>query len=372
METLGALLARSRLYRNQVDHPDFVKLRQTLDTLLREAKTTRSRSMDQLKTLFVGLAYVRDIAGGRGERVLTYMMLDVWYQSFPVLAVNALESLLLLGYGSWRDIKGLCRYLRSHSIRTLRLCEPEHPLILTAVEIMLKNLERPGVKKWVPRESSKKLQWLFSLFVVTKYGVCSTEKKRQFRLLVSIGSVRGEEHVPVQLVPRFDPRDALDATRTLVGAGDQEWTQWCGRRKGWLEPPPPPPNHHDGVLPVLFLTPLQRDGMREAILETLWMVEVAAASSMRILVATVPPQEVCIDRNDGFAHNSQLLLNMLERHSLHTMNLEIALHHISRNQETSVHIPVISPGRLPVCLSRVMVHARYGPMGQRFDQITLC
>ena len=321
MEELELLLARSRLYRNQVDHPDFVKLRQTLATLL--------KNKDCVKTLFGALAYVRDIAGGRGERVLTYMMLDVWYQYFPVLAGNALESLTLLGYGSWRDIKGLCVYL--HSIR------PDHPLILTAVEIMVKNLETPGVAKWAPRETSKK--WLYELCVLEKYGVCTTEKKRQFRLHVSALSRRCGTNMYMRLEPRFDPGDSLNK---WTGT-DQEWKAWCQKKRAGFDP--------GVVVPVLVLTPEQRDVMREAVLEVLWMVEVS--NIRRILVATVPPQEVWIDRDDGFAHNVQMLLNLLERHSLRHMEIQSTI--------------AVSPGRLPVCLSTVLAHARYAPMLQRFD-----
>jgi len=178
--------------------------------------------------------------------------------------------------------------------------------------------------------------------VLEKYGVCTTEKKRQFRLHVSALSRRCGGSSYMHLEPRFDPRDSL----VRWTGTDQEWKAWCQKKRVRFDP---------GVVPVLFLTPEQRDVMREAVLEILWMVEVS--NTRRILVATVPPQEVWIDRDDGFAHNVQMLLNLLERHSLRHMEI------------TTYPSHVVSPGRLPVCLSTVLAHARYAPMLQRFDQI---
>jgi hypothetical protein len=303
-----------------------------LEALLEEAKTTTTTTttnkLHVLETLFVGLAYVRDIAGGRGERMLTYMMLDVWYQFFPVLAVYVLESILLMGYGSWRDIKGLCRYLRKHSIRNLlRFGESEHPLILTAVEFMVKHLDRPGVAKWVPRESSRKLQWLYDLFVFAKYGgAINTEKKRQFRLTVSswtavgVGTGTGAKG----LQPRM-----RGAVEKWTGS-DQKWKQWC-KKQDFL-------SHlltkNIQVVPVLYLSPewLQKHLIRHAFMEILMMVEKQAVEKTLVILATVPPQKLWIDRNLGFSHNLQLLFDMLEQPSSSSfcnMNLEMAIQSIS-------------------------------------------
>lgn len=173
-------------------------MRRLLEPLLR---TSRG---DALKSLFVLLASTRDIAqkghllspckivssfnSAGGKRRLTYMMLDIWYDVYPVLAVYALEALIVLGHGSWRDVAGLCCYLRNESPRG-----QDHPFIETAVELSIRKLSgeagvgRALAAKWVPRETSKKKSWLFTMFVQKWFG-CShltTEQRRQFRRLIS-------------------------------------------------------------------------------------------------------------------------------------------------------------------------------------------
>jgi len=167
-------------------------MRRLLEPLLR---TSRG---DALKSLFVLLGSTRDIksslTGAGGQKRLTYMMLDIWYDVYPVLAVYALEALIVLGHGSWRDVAGLCCYLRNESPRG-----QDHPFIETAVELSIRKLRGVGIggvdddvgralaAKWVPRETSKKKSWLFTMFVQKWFG-CSnvtTEQRRQFRRLVS-------------------------------------------------------------------------------------------------------------------------------------------------------------------------------------------
>lgn len=305
--------------------------------------------------------------------MLTYMMLDVWYQFFPVLAVYALESILLMGYGSWRDIKGLCRYLRKHSIRNLlRFGESEHPLILTAVEFMVKHLDRPGVAKWVPRESSRKLQWLYNLFVFAKYGgAINTEKKRQFRIMVSSWTAATAD---IKKIKNLEPR-MRGAVEKWTGS-DQKWKQWC-KKQDFL-------SHlltkNIQVVPVLYLSSpewLQKHLIRHAFMEILMMVEKQAVEKTLVILATVPPQKLVIDRNLGFSHNLQLLFDMvlLEQPSsssfCNNMNLEMAIQSISLNAfaAPTVYIPVVSQGYTPVCFSTLMTHARYKPMRQRFHDI---
>lgn len=130
-----------------------------------------------LDTMFSSIAYVRDIHNGLGLRDATYALLHVWYDFYPMLAITAFKHLLLgdyyqYGYGSWRDICGLCDYIRTNSKRGL-----DHPLIDNAVQIMNKQLhddwlsyENNGIcstncAKWVPREKSKH-GWLFDKLVL--------------------------------------------------------------------------------------------------------------------------------------------------------------------------------------------------------------
>jgi hypothetical protein len=382
MEQVEFFLGRSRLFRNQVDHPEFLQLRRVLQSLLQEAKLSSTKATGEvpavavstLRTLFVTLVHVRDIAEeGRGERVLTYMMLDVWYQYFPVLAVYALETILLMGYGSWRDIKGLCRYLRNHSIRRRSLVVD--PLIETAVELMLRHLKKtPGVAKWVPRESSKKLQWLFDLFVEMmmqqkrQSGGCLSERKRQFRRTVA--DLTAAPVAPVAPVATLSAAAGMkmhsldkwinrpdEAWKRLFFLQDQEGQGEGQERQG-------------GDVVVLYFTPEMlhlRDLMQHAVVETV-LFAATRDEPVVVVLATQPPVslDIVLDQRGGYASQAQALLRLLEQQPLTNMDLRGAIE--DRGGGGKVHI-VGSWFWTPVSLSEVTARPRYRPVVDRFDAI---
>ena len=382
MEQVEFFLGRSRLFRNQVDHPEFLQLRRVLQSLLQEAKLSSTKATGEvpavavstLRTLFVTLVHVRDIAEeGRGERVLTYMMLDVWYQYFPVLAVYALETILLMGYGSWRDIKGLCRYLRNHSIRRRSLVVD--PLIETAVELMLRHLKKtPGVAKWVPRESSKKLQWLFDLFVEMmmqqkrQSGGCLSERKRQFRRTVA--DLTAAPVAPVAPVATLSAAAGMkmhsldkwinrpdEAWKRLFFLQDQEGQGEGQERQG-------------GDVVVLYFTPEMlhlRDLMQGSVVETV-LFAATRDEPVVVVLATQPPVslDIVLDQRGGYASQAQALLRLLEQQPLTNMDLRGAIE--DRGGGGKVHI-VGSWFWTPVSLSEVTARPRYRPVVDRFDAI---
>ena len=70
---------------------------------------------------------------GFGKRKMTYMMLNVWYDFFPVLSIKALHTIVsgtgnIYSYGSWRDICELCAYLKNNTFFTLYI----HPFELSS------------------------------------------------------------------------------------------------------------------------------------------------------------------------------------------------------------------------------------------------
>ena len=133
--------------------------------------------MNILKNLFCFLAYCRDIHCGLGQRTLLYSFLDVWYDFYPKITVSYIEVMLLhqngFSYGSWRDICGLCNFLKDHS-----KMGHDHPLILTSISFMNSVLQEDwlhyqktgcsftNVAKWTPREKSKKNGWLYNTAVI--------------------------------------------------------------------------------------------------------------------------------------------------------------------------------------------------------------
>lgn len=118
--------------------------------------------------LYKMIAHTRDIIDGKGECLITYMMIYVWYHFYPQLAFYALKSLVDFGdegkthqFGSWKDIKYFCHYCLSQEL------DVTHALIREAITIannqLRKDAERQGkeesislVSRWIPREKSKK------------------------------------------------------------------------------------------------------------------------------------------------------------------------------------------------------------------------
>ena len=99
------------------------------------------------------------------------MMLLIWYDFFPLLSICMLKIIVGVaisgrgGIGCWKDMKHLCHYIRG------KTGSENHPLILVAVDILLKELnnvlyhnKKSLVAKWIPREKTK-YNWLFCLIV---------------------------------------------------------------------------------------------------------------------------------------------------------------------------------------------------------------
>ena len=131
--------------------------------------------MSILNNMLCFLAYTRDIHMGLGYRKLTYSMITVWYEYFPQFTKDVIQLLVQqnngsFSYGSWRDIPELCNYIKHYTLLGL-----DHPLINFLVSFMNENLHsdwqhykqnntcKTNVAKWIPRESSKKNNWLFRL-----------------------------------------------------------------------------------------------------------------------------------------------------------------------------------------------------------------
>lgn len=127
------------------------------------------------------IGHTRDIVDGKGEYLLTYMLICVWYEFYPELAFFALDCLVDMEesqpYGSWKDIKYFCNYAVF-----VRMFPENHPLILHCIRMVNGQLKKDMVglnkpislvAKWIPREKSNKFGWLFhhlanDFFIYTK------------------------------------------------------------------------------------------------------------------------------------------------------------------------------------------------------------
>ena len=126
-----------------------------------------------LSILYRMIGHTRDIIDGKGECVLTYMMIYTWHIFYPELAKFALRCLVDSGnksihqYGSWKDIKYFCEYCRNQNDAASYL------LIHYAIKITNEQLKKDYdnyssnatdislVAKWIPREKSS-FGWLYN------------------------------------------------------------------------------------------------------------------------------------------------------------------------------------------------------------------
>ena len=143
-----------------------------LHELLKKYKKDERKYIRELTTLYVLICHTRDILCGKGEYMLAYMQLYVWYQYYPKLARRAFEFFVYIDknnhpYGSWKDVKYLCQYIYE---RTGNSC---HPFIFEVCEIMTEQIKKDIVNvdkgevislagKWCPREK-KKYDWVFNI-----------------------------------------------------------------------------------------------------------------------------------------------------------------------------------------------------------------
>ena len=158
-------------------------LAQTLRGLLQSLSVVKRIPVEEadrktnLGLLYAMIGYTRDIIDGKGEYTLAYMMIMTWFEFFPELAVFAVKTFVLETetetettthpYGSWKDIKYLCAYIRDHTKNA------RHPLILAAVQIMNDQLRQDTSQtdnsklslagKWVARQGNEKFGWLFTI-----------------------------------------------------------------------------------------------------------------------------------------------------------------------------------------------------------------
>ena len=146
-------------------------LKQKFDTLL------KTQDHNLLLLLAKLTLHVRDMEKGKGERLLTYMMLLSWYEKNESYAYFIFETLmvnkdLIQPYASWKDVKYLAKYIYETTNNT------EHPFIKWLVELtnfhLKQDLESKAVgsdkqisliAKWIPREKAKKFKWFYSKLV---------------------------------------------------------------------------------------------------------------------------------------------------------------------------------------------------------------
>jgi hypothetical protein len=175
------------------------QLKVQINDILQSFRGRELGCIPQMTVMYKLIGQTRDIVAGKGEQQLAFMQLWAWYQYYPVLAIFALDQFVFLNssnsahpYGSWKDIKYWCEYVKNQT------GSENHALITAALEIAEKQLlyddcllsqrnqeEFPHISlvgKWFPREKSK-YGWLFKKMALRMFGnfidTASTQEKRQ-------------------------------------------------------------------------------------------------------------------------------------------------------------------------------------------------
>ena len=146
------------------DDKQIKKLSQVADQILSQLATdfsiekiSKPEYLGYLSIMFRLVGQTRDIIDGKGEYSLAYMLLAVWNRHYPSLARFAFECFLVgpaHPYGSWKDVKGMIKYMEEKKTG-------DDELIDYAIKLLNSQLkedstaEQPSLAaKWTPREKS--------------------------------------------------------------------------------------------------------------------------------------------------------------------------------------------------------------------------
>jgi hypothetical protein len=170
----------------KTDNKKVLELSKKLSDVLQLLKKNIQKDPEFIKYLVLFyrmIGHTRDIYFGKGEHDISYMLLMVFYDVYPILAIYAVHrfvqpnDILNIPYGSWRDIKYLCDYIRKNSPK-----KENHGLIQYCISLMNSQFKTDyetwrfsiharsrnhisNVSKWIPREY-KKFHWLFNMLVL--------------------------------------------------------------------------------------------------------------------------------------------------------------------------------------------------------------
>ena len=116
---------------------------------------SREEYIEYMSIMYRMIGFTRDIVEGKGEYSLAYMLVDVWYNHYPELALFAFKNFVLLPdgtipYGSWKDIKYFYKTNKTS------------PIVNYGINLMIEQIrqdidsDNPSLAaKWVPREKSQ-------------------------------------------------------------------------------------------------------------------------------------------------------------------------------------------------------------------------
>jgi len=170
----------TRLEHKQLEEL-FYYFTNVLQNLIKNAKEHKEDKLLHnyfLNNILNLISHTRSIEYGKGERDTSYMMLYCLYCSLPIICEKYFP--FFINSGSWKDIKYLCEFVRTHaplSSHDDNDDEPwgyeQHPMIKMCISYCLNVLDDTAVStdekrlilKWIPRENSA-FDWVFQKMVV--------------------------------------------------------------------------------------------------------------------------------------------------------------------------------------------------------------
>jgi Domain of unknown function (DUF2828) len=225
---------------SRTDSVGVERLKNSITSILSELKQKmstcaleeRSLIKQHLSLLYRMIGQTRDIIDGKGEYMLTYMMIRTWHDFYPNLALYAVKCIVDLEpehpYGSWKDIKYLCEYCR-------RCGDDEsHPIIQYSIKLIndqilkdyhvLCNMSttehRESVSlaaKWVPREKSA-FGWLYQALATNYFRKYISSAKKEENMFLAILKCKTEYRVIISKLNRY-----IDTVQ--IKQCDKKWRQ---------------------------------------------------------------------------------------------------------------------------------------------------
>ena len=176
---------------------NYYQLINTISIRFKSGLIIREEYLEYMSLLYRLIGHTRDIIDGKGEYLLSYMLINTWATYNLELAQFAFSNFFhnIQGnhpYGSWKDIKGLYKY------------DPNGPLISYSINLVINQLKKDIISenpsllaKWIPREKSSSSE-LFTILATSYYSnyiitaKTDLQKKRailkaktQFRKIIS-------------------------------------------------------------------------------------------------------------------------------------------------------------------------------------------
>ena len=148
---------------------NYYQLINTISIRFNSGLILREEYLEYMSLLYRLIGHTRDIIDGKGEYLLSYMLINTWATYNLELAQFAFSNFFhnIQGnhpYGSWKDIKGLYKY------------DPNGPLISYSVNLVINQLKKDIISenpsllaKWIPREKSSTSE-LFTILATSYYS----------------------------------------------------------------------------------------------------------------------------------------------------------------------------------------------------------